>query len=298
MFHAIIKKLNGTSADPATLQATLADLDRERTATRAEIEAQQKRRHQALLDDEPDSVIDKIERELARATVRLEKLNVAEAPLRERIAAAKADAQKRAIGRHFDIIAARYADLRADVLKAEASQVALMQARDAAIAEVGEHAVNLALPIFAFGALLGSGHAQHFVEQNDGTLAAARAARARDGSPKKAPAAPKPATSRVVLPKRAAPAPRPAVTKAAPLGDDLSQPGPGEVAVRVLRSGYPDPSGRQCERGRRIVLVRDVAEKAAQAGAIEIIELSPAPAPTPATPATGANDNAGQEISQ
>jgi hypothetical protein len=283
LFTTIMGKLNGGGSDPATLQQTIADNDRAIDETRAEIEAEQKRRHQALLDDESDAAIDAIERRLARLSVKLEKFNAAKAPLRERLAAAKVDTQKRAIGRHFDIIAARYADLRADVLKAEASQVALMAARDVAIGECGEHAVNMALPIFAFGALLGSGHAQHFVEHNDGILAAARAAR----TPKKAQPQAKPATPRkVVLPKKAAPAPRPVVTKAAPLGDDLSQPGPGEVAARVLRSGYPDQTGAQCERGRRIVLARDVAEAAAKAGAIEII-----PAPTPATPATGASDS-------
>jgi hypothetical protein len=72
----------------------------------------------------------------------------------------------------------------------------------------------------------------------------------------------------------------------------------------VLRSGYPDATGQQCERGRRIVLARDVAEAAAQAGAIEIITSSPAPSKfkvpdgnvEPATTIPAAANDAGQEI--
>src|SRR5262249_9283207 len=161
-------------------------------------------------------------------TVKLEKFNAAKAPLRERLAAAKREAQQKAIDRHFDIIADCYQTLRGAICAAEIAQVAMMTAREAAIAEVGEHAVNMALPIFTFGALLGPGHTPHWVEQNDGILAASRASRARAGAPKKALVQAKPATPRVtVAPKRAAPS-RPAVTKAAPLADDLSPPAAGE----------------------------------------------------------------------
>src|SRR5262249_10899752 len=124
------------------------------------------------------------------------------------------------------------------------------------------------------------------VKQNDGILAASRASRARAGAPKKALVQAKPATPRVTIaPKRAAP-PRPAVIKAAPLADDLSPPAAGEVAVRVIRAGYSDPSGVQSQRGRLLNLPRDVAELAAKNGAVEIITPAPAPAPTPATEIT------------
>jgi hypothetical protein len=95
MINRILQKMNGTSADPAALAAALADLDQQRAATRDKIDELGKRRHQALLDDADDATLDKIERQIDRETIRLEKINLAEAPLRERLGAARAE-QRRA----------------------------------------------------------------------------------------------------------------------------------------------------------------------------------------------------------
>jgi hypothetical protein len=94
MINRILQKMNGSSADPAALAAALADLDQQRAATRDKIDELGKRRHQALLDDASDDVLDKIERQIDRETIRLEKINLAEAPLRERLGAARAEQRR------------------------------------------------------------------------------------------------------------------------------------------------------------------------------------------------------------
>jgi hypothetical protein len=285
MLNNFLTRLNGSSADPATLLAAIDDIGRNRAATQAQIAELVAKRHQGLHDDLDDDALAKISLQIERAKVRLEKLDLAEPALREKLAAATAEALRKATDKHFDIIATRYEALRAAVLKAEAEQIALMAARDDAVSEVGEHAVTRTIPVFAFGGLLGAGLAKLWADENDRVLLAAHAARTGYRPAKKAQV--KPAMPSItVAPKRAAPA-RPAVTKAEALGDELvTAIGPDQVQARVLRAGYPDASGQQCQRGRVINLAREVAEAAAKAGAIEIIELSPAP-----TPATGASDS-------
>lgn len=60
------------------------------------------------------------------------------------------------------------------------------------------------------------------------------------------------------------------ISAAAPTGGapydltDLATVGEGEVRVRVMRGGYPDANGAQCQLGRIIRLPRDTAETAAK----------------------------------
>jgi hypothetical protein len=63
--------------------------------------------------------------------------------------------------------------------------------------------------------------------------------------------------------------------------DDLLALQPGEVRARVLRPGYPDTSGQQCDGQQVIRLPEATAAAALKAGAIEIIETAgDAPAAT------------------
>jgi hypothetical protein len=260
--------LNGHGGEAASLDAALIQLNRDRDAVRTEIESLNQRRHRALLDDATDVVLDKIEREIDRATVKLEKLNISDAPLREKLSGVKSAAKKKAIDTHFELIAAAYERLRGSVLSAEAAQVGLMQARDAAVAEVGESSIST-FPIFAYGGLLGHGSVQHWADECDRILAAARASR----QPR--PAATSKATELpyVVL----APKPRPVERIAPPsitapvFENDVTPLGPGEVYVQALRRGYIGIDGHQCHAGRVTRALKEHALAAAGRGAVQIV---------------------------
>lgn len=59
----------------------------------------------------------------------------------------------------------------------------------------------------------------------------------------------------------------------APNPDDMTPLSAGQVRVRVLRAGYaPTDDSPQCDRGQVVRMNREAAERAAIAGAVEIIE--------------------------
>ncbi|MGO9039878.1 MAG: hypothetical protein ACLQKH_18005 [Steroidobacteraceae bacterium] len=289
MLNALLKKLNGHGTEVESLEGALVQLARDREATQSEIREAQIRRHQALLDDCTDEALTKLERSLERAQVRLEKIDLAEPGLRDRLATAKTQAQKRAVERHFESIAGAYQTLRDAVLDAEAAQVALMRARDAAIDEVGEHAINQ-FPIFAYGGLLGRGTVQSWAAECDRILEQARASRRP-----RAPAIPD---------VTAAPAPRPTPPKAreslqhpihlqggvevhaltaARQPDDAAPLSTGQARVKVLRAGFSPADDRpQCHRGQVIRLPLGQAAHLESLGVAEIIER-------PASPTAGAD---------
>jgi hypothetical protein len=97
---------------------------------------------------------------------------------------------------------------------------------------------------------------------------------------------PRPATAPRAAQRAEAAPPR---TTAAPIADDLPPPGPGEVQVRVQRSGYTTPNGLQCQRGQIMNLPREIATAAAQHGAVDFIT------PVPSIE-IGAGDAATREI--
>jgi len=315
--------LNGHGDEVASIEAALVKLGRDREAARREIEDLKQRRHQALLDDATDAVIDRIERDIDHAATRIEKLDVAEAPLRARLAAAKATAHRAAITRHFEIIAARFGRVREAILAAEAEMALLMQERVAAGAEVGEHVVNREIPVFAFAGFLGLGFVPPWVSKCDAALAAARAA--REGSLAGAPAVPKLNTPENVAQaaQRLAHGVRPRLpherqqitdsqrgetlspdagharpTPRSRPPDDLTALQPGEVRVKVLRAGFsPRNDLAQCAFGQIIKMPRSAAERVE--GIVQILEryddvvtaAAPAadagaaePAPSAATP--------------
>jgi hypothetical protein len=89
LFNKILAGLNGHGSEAESLDAALVQLGRDRDETRGKIDELQKQRHQLLLDDGTDADLDKLERQIDRAETRLEKQNMSEAPLRERLAAGK-----------------------------------------------------------------------------------------------------------------------------------------------------------------------------------------------------------------
>lgn len=293
MLNKILKSLNGHSAEPATVAEALAQLGRDRDAVRAEIDNLNQRRRQALLDDATDAELDKIERQIDRATVRLEKLVLSEQPLRDQLTTARAAALNEATARHFRAIEFAYAILRDAVLAAEDAQRAMMAARDAAVAEIGEAAVGR-MPAFAFGGLLGMGAAEAWVEGNDRILAASRASGAAGTKPAPAPrvrvsaarfvAPPPPSTQRRVSLDDAGPlngAP-PSTLIARRSADDAAPLAVGEARVRALQNGWsPNNDRPQCYAGQLIRMPADLATAAAERGLVEIVESFSAPATAP-----------------
>src|SRR5271154_5458709 len=110
MFNKIIATLNGHGSEAASLEAAILQLGRDRDEARARIDELQKKRHRALLDDASDADLDKLERQLDRALTRLEKLNLAEPPLLERLTGARSVARQRRWGVHLDCYIAAAAE--------------------------------------------------------------------------------------------------------------------------------------------------------------------------------------------
>lgn len=299
MLNSILKKLNGHAIDVESLATALLQIGSERDEAVAQIADLKERKHQLLLDDGSDSDLDKIERQIDRAETRLEKINLAEPGIRDRLTAAKAEAHKVAVSRHLDLMAKAYETLRAAVLAAESAQVGLMRARDTAVREVGEHSLSC-LPIFAYGGILGHSTAQLWAAENDRILAAAVASRQPRPAEKKA-AAKMPVPASTWWDPKDPGYHHPAAQQMRdrtkrPVNAGLQHPielvgggvsraavelAPhdfeplmfGQARVRVLRGGYSPADDRpQCHFGQVIRMGDRTALAAASAGVVEIIE--------------------------
>jgi hypothetical protein len=288
MFNKLVTKMNGAGVDPVALEAELAKVAADRADTLAAIERANGRRHQALMDDETDAEIDKIERQIDRATTRLEKLGLAEAGLREQLAMAKAALHRKAIERCRAQRLALYLKFR-PVLEAVAALQREIIAQDmAACAEIGEHTARRELPMLIFRALLMPEFVATWIHEMDRAFPA-RSSRAAVAAP--AALAPKPAlatTKDESAPTlKRPPARKPATDSqhgirlnewpppAPPRergSDDTSPLAPGEARVKILRAGYsPSDDAPQCDRGQVIKISIAAAERALNAGAVEIL---------------------------
>jgi hypothetical protein len=286
MLNKLLERLNGHAADAAALAEALEQLGRERIAARTSLKELQERRRQALLDDASDAALDRLEREIDRGQSRIEKLDMAEAPLREQLSAAQAAAAKRA----EDEAGSKYLDL------AERSAAAL-EAADVAFVEQrlywdkNQHLLRRLEPLGA-ALILGEGHGVAWAIQTRKHIAEARAARARRDNPQPAPRPPA-----IALPQTAhADRPRlpherarltdgrnivttadgaPGMHSAPREADDLAPLEPGQARVRVQRHGYsPSDDRPHCSYGQIVRMPLGPAERAADRGAVVIIEVN------------------------
>jgi hypothetical protein len=295
MFNKLVTKMNGAGVDPVALEAELAKVAADRADTLAAIERANGRRHQALMDDETDAEIDKIERQIDRANTRLEKLGLAEAGLREQLAAAKAALHRKAIERCRAQRLALYLKFRPALEAVAALQREIIAQDMAACAEIGEHAARRELPTLVFRALLMPEFVATWIQDMDRAFPA-RSARAAVAAP--AALAPKPTLATTKdenaptlkrPPARASNMKTPTPTDSqhgirldewqppAPPrergSDDTSPLAPGEARVKVLRGGYsPAGDAPQCDRGQLLKLPIAVANRALAVGAVEILE--------------------------
>jgi hypothetical protein len=287
MLNALTKKLNGKGSDPAALVEALASLGRDTEAARRELAELKIRRHQALLDDADDSALDKIERLIARAESRIEKLILAEPGLRERLTSAQAAARQQ-----------RLSTLTADYRAAAVAFVESARgtaAAHAALVAIAEQAraTGFEREVFKLPATpnLG-GHALCAPELID-LFAAAIA------GPSKPPTRPVANTTQAQAPRAPLPHERAQITDSqhavslmlgssphpprASAPDDEGPLASGEVRAIVIRAGYMTPAGLTCRAAQKIRLSRELAVAAVRNGAIEILEetaLAPAASTT------------------
>ncbi|MHB8816558.1 MAG: hypothetical protein ACYDAE_25300 [Steroidobacteraceae bacterium] len=270
MFEAIHKRLNGNALEPASVSEALAKVLADRDSTRAHLEQLNQRRRQALLDDATDAVLDKVEREIDRATIQLEKLTLAEQPLRDQLEAARARATLEQRDRDRAEFAEAFEPLAQDAF-ALSQRAAGLVARAEGL-HLDPAVRQGAIPLLSFLAA--------WIEERRPAVEAARVALGRETAKPPAPA---------VAPLRRAPPPeRPAgslqhgvrlgiadhhpAPQITPQADDTEPLAPGYVRVITIRGGFEDTAGVQHRAGHRFQLPATAAENAARNGAVEILE--------------------------
>lgn len=304
MLNELIRRLNGHGEDAESLDEAVQRLTVEQTAARAALQELHERRREALLDDASDSALDKLERDIAHAESRIEKLALAEPSLRERLRAARVAQERRAA----DEAIARYLELSEDTAnKVEAADSSAAVQRmfwtqnERILGRCGIEPLGCML-------ILGDGFGLQWAMRTRQAVSRMRAAREQRASVQPPPArekVPQPAppvqasgartrmphqrpkltdSARTVSPADSAPgyhsAPR--------VADDLAPLEPGEARVRVLRRGFSPTDNRpQSHYGQLLRMPIQAALRAE--GAIEIVERFNAPAPNAATPSAPAS---------
>ena len=291
MLKSILKKLNGHAAEAPSLAVALTELEQVRAGTLAEIEELNQNRRQALLDDESDSFLDKIERSLDRANIRLEKINMAEGPLRDQLVVASAAERARRWGTHLAAYRAAAAEFLSAARNVAARHDDIVAAMNEARREGFEREVASfmpATPNVGGGALCATELLDNFeralnpVSRSPGAapIIGVRHYVGRDGYNNfgTLPAAPpKPTRSSLQHPVSIDPITAREISSsaghihAAKLPNDDSPLGVDELRVVVLRGGFEAPDG-QSQVGRRVRLKKDAALQAARNGVVEILE--------------------------
>lgn len=287
MLNKLLAKLNGSALDVDALIAALVDLGRERDTAQSELGELQVRRHQALLDDASDSTLDKLERDIARKETAVEKLDLAEPGLRDRLATAKVEARQRqwrALRDAYLVAAGEFLTAARDVAEKHAALIAIVgEAQRAGFA--AEVAATMPATPNANGYAIAAPELLDIFE---------RAIAPPQPRPAQATAAAKrEKTDRAVWKPGSedwTPLPRgmslqhaitSAISPRDSLGlmtaqralDDVTPLGPSEARVKVLRSGFSPADDRpQCCHGQLIRMALDTAQRAAGTGAVEIIE--------------------------
>lgn len=278
MLNKIVAKLNGHGTEAESLNAALTQLGRERDAARVELDDLNKQRHQALLDDAADAVLNKIERAIDRKTVLIEKLNLADQPLRVRIdAAQRAAAQKLRKENQLEFLGV-FEPIAQDVIQLQLRATELVaHSNRLGVASDREVAEAIAVVQFLSGWLK---------ERNIAQIAMLLR---RHLNPQVSVLAVAPIAPPAVMPRTRLPHERAKITdsqgavrlgipsvrtefSATRISDDAEPLADGEVRAVVIRSGYPGANGAPCRAGQKIRLPRDLAKKALVSGNVEIVE--------------------------
>jgi len=303
MLNRLLSKMNGSSGDPAALEAMLAQLGSDRADARKAVEELQVRRHQALLDDAADGELDKIERQIERARVKLEKFDLADPALRERLGSAIAQRRR-----------GRLEELRKELLPAARALIETgREAVDAFVAYV-EIATRMRREGFETEALayapappalngynlvLSDELLDLFEREIQRTSSAPLPPPAAARRPAQTGAPSRPASARAASPGRfevaqvggtVAPAAKDAggnIMAPGPVQPDARPPMPqrrvralradplpaddSKVQVMIVRAGVTLDDGFQCMAGDRLTLDAPIGEKLLQRGAADLV---------------------------
>jgi hypothetical protein len=279
MLNKIIERLNGSAADPSALAVVLNDLARDREAAVNEIEGLRSRRHQALLDDANDQELDRVERQIERKQALIEKLDLALPAVRERLAAAKAEARRQRMLEHRDAHNSAARKFITAARATVAAHSALLAVGERARQEGFEREAAVMLPMTANL----NGHAicaPDLLDLFENAIAAGmssvhiptRGNGGRSVAPNPAPS--RESTQHAVRLGQSTPRPK----QAERTPNDLNALEPGQSRVRVLRSGWsPSDDQPQCYYGQVIRVSTGIAQRSE--GAVQILETYAGPLP-------------------
>jgi hypothetical protein len=285
MLNKLLERLNGHGGDAESLTQAMAQLRRDRESARASVKDLQERRRRALLDDVSDEALDRLEREIARAESRVEKLALAEPLLRERLNTARAAADKVT----DDATVSEY--VRLSEIFAEALEAADSAAAVQRMWWNGNERVLSRLGIEPLGAvlILGNGYGIQWAQHTREVIAKIR--RRLSGQPAASPQKPpQPLPSSALRERTRLPHERarladtkstvtlsdaaPGWHSAAREPDDLAPLEPGEARVKVMRHGYSPADDRPgCSYLQVVRMPLGPAARAADRGAVVIVEV-------------------------
>lgn len=256
---AVVKRLMpGKAEDIAGLQQEIDRVKADGAAACAEIEQLDQQR--ALAPSYGAAVAGDERSKQLRWTV--DHANAVLPELEARLAQAIAARHQAAIARHRATGAQVYGQLRAALVEAGKAQALALQARQEAIAEIGEGQTQLHLPVVAFMGLLTPDLLQLYFDQMDRVMAP--------------PPKPKPV---VAAPKSLPPKPRPMIEMpaTAPVRAgrvqraDPTPHGEDQRSVVFLRGGCELEDGSQSIIGDRCAMPAEIARRHVLAGNAEFV---------------------------
>jgi hypothetical protein len=250
---------------PAAAVDAVAAAETELARVRAEIEqakAEAQQLGQAWLTAATQDAAEAIERQRLESE-RVAKRDEQQIPqLEARVTAAKAEKQRHGVARHRAAIAAFVPELVAAVEAAAAMQVQAIQLREAAIAELGEGAVQREIPVVGFLGLLLPDLVRDWSRSLQRMFAPAAAATPR---PVASRPSPKAAAAKPVI---SPPPPRPA----RPPRRDPPPEHPDQVVVTMLRANVQLGDGSLSVVGDELTLMRDDARQLLLSGAADYVK--------------------------
>jgi hypothetical protein len=282
----ILSRLNGSGADPAALAAELAEIGRQRASIPSKRAELKQRRLEALRNDD-DKEARKLEAQLVDLDRDEDRLCDSEINVRDRASAARAAADKRAGDETVAAYLAHSEDVARKIEAADAAaavQRMFYDQNQGVLARLGVEPLGCML-------ILGDGYGIAWARRTRQVIAAVLAARERRNNPQLAPRPPAKAhpqsahDDRPRLPHERAKITdarnivtsadgAPGMHSAAREVDDLAPLDPGQARVKVMRHGYSPAENRpQTSYGQVVRMPRGAAERAANAGAVEVLEV-------------------------
>jgi hypothetical protein len=254
----VVKRLIGKD-DPAELASEIEALKTSAADACAEIERLELARLGA--PDYPAALV--VTEEIKRAQWVIDSAAAKLPNLEARLEAARAEQHRRAISRHLAAVRLLYPRLKDAILAAASLQADAIKLRDAAVAEIGEHAATVNLPILAFRGLLLPDLIKLWSDELDRSVfspAPPPRVQLALASSRKPAAAAKPA--------RPTPSPRPK----RPPRQAAEPAADGEITLMFLRPGVELDDGTQSVAGDVVNLPAALARSLLESGTADLVK--------------------------